>query len=121
MEEEETFKGLMGSGAQYIPKSEPNYPVLELQAENEKLRSDLIDAYKKRIFDLEAKVEYLEGLFLRKDDEKDVGSNMINPPLKNMELLKPRFRTMSEVARKLEERTRNIAEAKISAEDLKHE
>lgn len=94
----------------------PDYTVLELQAENEKLKMELIDALKVRIQDLEREVEYLKGLITWKQDEKDVGSHAIAPPFRFE--LKPRLRTMTEVAHLLEKRSINAAEAKLSAEDL---
>lgn len=96
---------------------EPNYPVIELQADNLKLRDELIETLKKRVDDLEREIGYLRGALAHKfdEDERDVGSHMIVPPTLN---LKPRLRTMSEVARALENRSLNAATGKLSAEDV---
>ena len=95
--------------------SEPNYPVIELQAENLRLKDELIETLKKRIDDLEREVKYLQGIISYHNDEKDVGSHAIAPPVLN---LKPRLRTMSEVARKLEVRSLHASMGKLSAEDI---
>lgn len=96
---------------------DPNYPVIELEAENSKLKDDLIETQKKHIVELENKVNYLESLILRKynEEERDAGSHMIAPPvLAN----RPHIRTVSELASRLEMRSRNASEGKKSAEEI---
>lgn len=96
---------------------EPIYPVIELQAENTKLKDDLIELLKKQVADLEKEVGYLRSAIAHKfdEDERDQGSHMIAPPII---INKPRVRTMSEVGRMLEARSINAANGKLSAEDI---
>ncbi len=95
--------------------TEPNYPVIELEAENVRLKDELIDTLKKRVDDLTREVQYLRDLINWKKDETDQGSHMIAPPVINV---KPRYRTVSEVAKALEARSLNAANARLSAEDI---
>lgn len=95
---------------------EPIYPVIELQAENLKLKDELIETLKSRVIDLERENSYLRELVRYNKDEQDVGSHMIGPPTPPNN--KPRIRTMSEVARILEAKSINAVTGKLSAEDI---
>jgi hypothetical protein len=96
---------------------EPNYPVIELQTENLRLKDELIGVLKRRVDDLERELEYLRNILRGEPEEADVGSNMIAPSFP----LKSRFRTMSEVAKALEARSLNASKGKLSAEDISNE
>lgn len=98
--------------------SEPNYPVIELQAENENLKDKLILSLEANIKHLEEEVTYLKGLISPVYQEKDVGSGAIAPPN-----FKPRMviRTLSEAGALLERRSLNSSQFPVSAEDLKNE
>ncbi len=101
-----------------LKRDEPNYPVIEVEAENTRLKDEMITLLKKRVDDLEREVNYLRGIITYHTEEKDPGSHAIAPPIIN---LKPRLRTMSEVARKLEARSLNAAVGKVSAEEINEE
>lgn len=98
--------------------TDPNYKVIELQAENENLKDKLIESLYTRISRLEEEVSYLKGLVSPKDIERDVGSNMIVPA--NFKI-KPHIRTVSEISTILERKSLNSVELKKSAEDIKGE
>lgn len=97
---------------------EPNYPVIELQAENLRLKDELIDALKKRLDDLEREVQYLHNIINWRNGERDVGSNMIGPVGPPLPSLKPKIRTVSEIAKILETRSLNAISMAKSAEDI---
>lgn len=80
--------------------SEPNYKVIELEAENERLKDELIILLKEKIEELQKQVIYLESLI--RPVERDAGSNMIAPP--NFKQ-KPMVKTTSELATILERRS----------------
>lgn len=88
----------------------PNYKVIELQAENEKLKDELIESLREQVLDLRMQLErytarvYTKGQIV--DEEKDVGSHMI------VSSARPRVRTMSEVATLLEKRSLNAVSLK---------
>ncbi len=117
MEEEETTRQYIG--AQYVPREEPNYPVIEVGAENTRLKDEMIELLKKRVNDLEREVGYLQGIINYNKEERDVGSHAIAPPF--VIIPKPRLRTMSEVVKKLEQRSLNAAIGKVSAEEVNEE
>lgn len=99
--------------------SEPNYKVIELQAENEHLKDKLIASLEVEIKRLNDEVNYLRALISpKKDVERHVGDNMIAPPN-----FKPRsvIRTLSEAGALLERRSLSLSQFPLSAEDLKNE
>lgn len=96
-----------------MSESDPNYRVIELEAENEHLKDDLIASLKERIKYLEIEVSTYARILQGKEVEINSGSNMI-APIKQ----KPIIRTMSEVSHLLEARSLNAKNLPVSAEDL---
>lgn len=99
-----------------MQKDQANYEVIELEAENTKLKDDLIEQLKSRIHDLE--------ILLAHHQELKANLNPQEIPDKGFFLPfkwkgKPRIRTMTEAAQVLEDRSRRkIGEGGKSAEDL---
>lgn len=89
--------------------SDPNYPIMELEAKLEESKDEVIKLQKVVIEKLQEEVNYLKGLLNWHKDEKDPGSHMIAPPV--ITGLKPRVRTTSEVSVLLERRSANAANA----------
>ena len=79
-------------------KLEPNYRVIELEAENNHLKDELIEELKDKIRVMKAQMEmFTNDLLLGKSVEEDYG------PISNLQVkARPRLLTMSEVARTLE-------------------
>lgn len=100
--------------------SEPNYPIIELQAENENLKDKLIASLEDNVKNLQGEVAYLKSLLApdRFKDERHVGDNLVAPPN-----FKPRtvIRTLSEAGALLERRSLNASQFPVSAEDLNNE
>lgn len=80
--------------------AEPNYKVIELSLENDKLKDEIILLQKQQIKDLEERLSKYEPgnvhYETREDEEVDVGSNMIDQRL--------RIRTTSELVSLLEQK-----------------
>lgn len=99
--------------------NEPNYKVIELQAENENLKDKLIASLEEHVKRLTEEVTYLKQLIApRMFEERDVGSGAIAPPN-----FKPRsvIRTLSEAGALLERKSLSLSQFPVSAEDLKNE
>lgn len=102
--------------------NEPNYKVIELQAENENLKDKLIASLEENIKKLNEEIVYLKALISQAlgspNVEKHVGDNMIAPPN-----FKPRtvIRTLSEAGAILERKSLSLSQFPVSAEDLKNE
>lgn len=76
---------------------EPNYKVIELEAENDKLKDEIIKMLKEKINGLEKELaEYVEIGVRTHIEERDPGSHMIDNSPRHV------YRTMSEVATALE-------------------
>lgn len=85
--------------------ADPEYKVIELEAEKDNLKDEIILLQKKHIDDLEARLsKYESGVvhFEIRGEEKDVSSNMIDQ--------RPVIRTTSEIARLLEQESLNAKE-----------
>ncbi len=78
---------------------EPNYKVIELQAENDHLKDDIIRLLKEKIVELERELSKykVENIIYEKEPEIDVSSHMIDP--------RPVLRTMSEISKILEQKS----------------
>lgn len=100
----------------------PDYKVIELQAENEHLKDKLIEQLEHRVYFLEQELTNTNKLLMDAVGklhpvmtEQDSGSNMIAPP--NF-VNRPRIRTTSELSALLETQSKKKVELPISAEDL---
>ena len=77
---------------------EPNYKVLELQAENDNLKDEIIKMLKFEVYRLEKELTVFKN---QEVPERDVSSNMIAPVEPPRKIL----RTMSEISTELEKRS----------------
>jgi predicted RNase H-like nuclease (RuvC/YqgF family) len=99
--------------------SDPNYKVIELQAENENLKDEIIKHLKMRVENLESELAYLKRIIsANQPQERDVGSNAIAPP--SFKVL-PHIRTTSEINAMLERRSLSLKNLVVSAEDISDE
>lgn len=96
---------------------EPNYKVIELEAKNESLKDELIQALKSQVEDLKKEVQYWKE-YKFEEPEKDAGSHMIAP--KNFRP-KPIIKTVSELSTLLERKSLKLVDLPVSAEEIKDE
>jgi hypothetical protein len=81
---------------------DPNYKVLELQAENENLKDKIIKLQREKIEELEKQLVEFRNRGIIYTQEKDVGSNMIaSTEVPSRKIL----RTISEISQELEKRS----------------
>lgn len=94
-----------------VKTPEPNYKVLELQAENEYLKDKIIEKLEAEVSELKTKLKAIEAPLIMRE-EKDVGSHMISSGIQT----RPRIRTVSDLSNLLEQRSLNVISLKPEKE-----
>jgi hypothetical protein len=74
--------------------ADPNYKVIELEAENDNLKDQIIKLLHEKIDELEQKLAKYEIAIIESEPEKDTSSHMVDS--------RPVIRTISELSQMLE-------------------